>query len=260
MLVMVALLAAMSSASCLEDLPEPLVCPPPARNAATDCLPAASNPVGMNGCFIEQDLACLRGGTPPASCDCASNECPQEGDTCFPPGECPEAVRVAAGDEASCDRLTGSDIGRGLPGDTQCLCGCTRCATVCDGYGTIYATFGPEGVAKNFIVALTDMPDAGQLGIYYRLRGIANMVTYVIRGPIEMFDIVGTYGTFEVSGDFVEQILYDVPVTSTPPYTWTQAADKPTALVVAPLEIEQDTGFLAAITEIDCIIPFSVPL
>ena len=249
----------LGSGACLEDLPSPLTCPPAAVNEAQDCAPAVMAPSG--NCYGATEVACLRGGEVVPTCDCQSGECPAEEAACFPAGSCPQAVLDRAGEDTACVRLSGDDIGSGLENDFQCLCGCTSCASVCDGYGTIYATVGSSTTARGFLVNLgASIPDRGRLGVYMRVRGLPNFAANVLMGnPLDFNATGNVYVTSENTGDFVDVVYFDVPTVGTPPHEWTTSEAKPTAILFTPLPLgpEQPSFTMA---EIDCIIPFVAPL
>ncbi|MEQ9320883.1 MAG: hypothetical protein RIF41_17105 [Polyangiaceae bacterium] len=246
-------------AACLPELPEPLSCPPPAVNEATDCLEGLSMPQGQNLCYVEPNVACLRGGQPAETCACLSGECPIPDDTCYPDDECPDDVLVAD-DRATCLRLTGDDVGLGLA-DLQCLCGCPSCATICDGYGTIWGTYGTvEGQAPALVIGFGDrLPDRGCFGMYWRVRGVANFQVTLFKGPPGQEAATGAvYAVTEIGGDFIDRVLFDQSVVGNEPYCWQIPEDRPTGAVMQPYEISPD--FFVTMAEIDCVIPFVTPL
>ena len=251
--------AVVGQAACLPELPEPLTCPPPAQNEAADCLEGLTMPQGQNLCYAEPDVACLRGGQPAATCACLSGECPIPDDTCYPGEECPEDVLVAD-ERASCVRLTGDDVGVGLA-DLQCLCGCPSCATICDGYGTIWGSYGVvEDQAPGLVIGFGDrLPERGCFGMYWRVRGIANFQVTILKGaPTQYAPTGAAFAITEIGGDFVDRVLYDQSVVGNEPYCWESADDRPTAALMRPFEIS--SGFFVTMAEIDCVMPFFTPL
>jgi hypothetical protein len=171
--------SAIGIAACIEDLPPPAKCPPAEKRAMGDCLSAitAAGPL----CSSDATHECLQG--PRASCACATNECPEEKATCFV-DECPAAVRAIVPD-ARCLAPPSSDFFAAPTKDMPpCLCGCPACVRRCDGRGPSIAVKFPQGAgdpSAPIVVSLTSLPSAGKLGVYVRLRGIAELAVVVAR-------------------------------------------------------------------------------
>jgi len=243
---------------CLEDLPGPTECPPPAQFAGTDCLPALQNP--PTGCFDVEQMACLAG--PRSSCTCIADECPAQDDACYPDGDCPQAVSDLD-ESVECHRLEPERLGGGLPSETICLCGCAGCAAVCDGKGPVMGVVTDEEHIPALIVDLTGMmPDSGRLGVYLRVRGLASFVMITAIGDASDLNtlqlVPPVYSVVTPLGlDFTEGVLFDDEFLGVDAYRWDRPEDKPSLIALAPREV---SGTVVALAEFDCIVPFVVPL
>jgi hypothetical protein len=159
-------------------------------------------------------------------------------------------------------RLGQAELGRGLPSESQCLCGCAGCAAVCDGYGPIMGvTTAPDEVAAMLIDVGAHMPDAGMFGLYIRARGVANFNVVLFKGDttdLTMLDeqLIADpiYPVVSLGREFKEHVLYrDIGIK---PYAWATAADKPTLVAIIPVGAD---GNALALAELDCIVPFVTP-
>lgn len=241
---------------CLDDLPPPLACPPDAVTEGGSCVEGLQGAVP--GCLTLEQASCLTG--PRTSCTCIADECPRPDEICAPEGDCPTEVFEVA-PEARCVPLTPKDFGAGLPSEFQCLCGCAGCLAVCDGRGPVLGVLndGSDGYAPVAVDIAAQMPDAGSLGVYLRLRGIATALLGVLKGADPNYELVAYYLVSAPIGTEMEsQVHYNDPLLGTSEYTWSQAADKPTLLVILPGEGTPQTPALSLV-EIDCVVPFVVP-
>lgn len=235
---------------CLDDLPEPLACPPEPVYPGDGCVPALTEAAA--GCFSREQMACLSG--PRSSCTCISDECPAPEEVCYPDGDCPAPVRSAA-DGATCLRLAPADFGGGLPSESLCLCGCAGCMAECDGKGPVLGVLsdGVVPVAPVGIDIARHMPDAGSLGVFLRERGVAASLLVVMKGADPDYEVVTYYFISSPIGtDYTSQVFYDDPFLGTSKYTWTRREDRPTLLAIFPSE---GAGNLM---EVDCVVPFVV--
>jgi hypothetical protein len=253
--------AAAAGSSCFDELPEASLCPPPARVTPSGCF---SEMPSAFGCLGEEQRACLTVG----GCGCSNDSCQSGGDACFPDGDCPLAVREAAGDDASCITLDGTELVTAPQTDPPCSCGCTRCMARCDGVGTVFGLFTNPNDARDDIFAPLvriggQVPDRGRIGVYLRLRGVAFLSLSYLKGApgeatlVPADDEDGIYDGYSLSNPlddaFVEHTLFDQSFLGGRAYEWQRAEDKPTAVALfAP-------GANFVLVEIDCIVPFTVP-
>jgi len=248
--------------SCLDDLPEATSCPPKADRKATDCITGLD--IMGPGCFDHTQVQCLAGKR--SSCACQSDECPDDADACYPTGDCPPNVAERVGEDAECFRLSGSDIQGGVLTPAQCVCGCTSCAAACDGKGMVLGMFlspKPPGeeqeVGFPVVVDIRDMmPKSGRIGVYVRARGVSQMGLFVANADLGEADAIRASYQLESSintGEFSEQILFDIPIAELPAYEWKARADAPTHLWL----FHEPSDTEVTLMEIDCIVPFVVP-
>lgn len=236
---------------CLDDLPEPLACPPEPVYPGDNCVPALNG--AAPGCFTPAQMACLSG--PRESCTCIADECPAPEETCYPDGDCPAPVAGAADGPATCLRLEPKDFGGGLPSEVQCLCGCAGCMAVCDGKGPVLGAFndGSGSVVPIGIEIGAHMPNSGKLGVFMRERGLSASLLVVMKGQEPDYEVVTYYYISSPIGtDYTSQVFYDDPFLGTSKYTWSKEEDRPTLLAIFPSE---DAGNLM---EVDCVVPFVV--
>ena len=253
---------------CLDDLAPPTTCPGGPQHAASDCVGAigqvSASPVGR--CFGVEEMACLAGSR---ECTCLSDECPVPDHACYPPPDCPAAIRGAAGaSDAECMRLDPSEIGAGFPSELQCICGCSGCATVCDGSGPVLGVLddgdGPEGGRFEFVPPFFDvrqhMPEQGKLGVYLRLRGFANTNLLVLRGtPPDDLELLQRHVIVTpLTVDFVDQVVFDQDFIGVEAYSWDSPDRKPEYLMLYLYATNEEKA--VALYELDCLIPFVVPL
>lgn len=242
------------AAGCLDDLPEPLVCPPEPAYAGESCAPLLEE-VGL-GCLLPEQMACLTG--PRESCTCIADECPTPEQACYPEGDCPAEVKEAARGEAECLHLSPKEIGGGLPSEFQCLCGCAGCLAVCDGRGPVLgvANDGSFEVAPVVIDVAARMPEEGRLGVFMRARGLSGAALAVLKGNEPDYEIAMVYYISSPIGtEYTSQVFYDDPFLGTKEYEWTTAADRPTLIALFAGEGSPGAPQLT-LMEIDCVIPF----
>lgn len=259
--------AAVLLGGCLDELPEPAECPPPAQLAEGDC--SAIDPP-LTGCLPPAEHACLAG--PRSSCACGPDECPDDARGCFPNGDCPPEVVAVAGEGVRCLRLDDAHVGDLglLPPGHLCTCGCTRCLSVCDGKGpTVGATIVGDGVvdAEDVVFPLMRvddlLPAAGRLGLYLRTRGTAATILYAYRGDpganLEGLEQLGAGLLSAGAGaGFAGHVLWEELVDdlgAPVPLTWSRAEDKPSLMVILP----NVTVSGPLLVELDCVIPFVTP-
>lgn len=257
--------------SCLDDLPEPATCPPPSRIEVGDCVQTLSA-FDFDTCFVD-GLCCLDAaasscllGDRPEGCACAAGECPTSSDACYPDGDCPLAVTDAVGD-AVCVRMPdGSIQGGAVLSEAQCLCGCSSCASVCDGKGVAMGAYVPTFTAPDgtlvyqpipVVLDLTnELPASGRLGFYVRTRGIGELLVQVSGGPTgEDFVIYLIDHPLGGSSEFSETILFrGSPLIPAEPFSWSEPASAPNLAVLAFNASDE----APTLVEIDCIVPFVV--
>lgn len=258
---------------CLDDLPQPSQCPADAQHEVGDCSPAIVKVTeeGIARCLQPDETACLAGTE---ACSCLSGSCPVTEDACFPPPDCPPAVRERYPD-AECIRLEPLEIGLGTPSEVQCMCGCAGCAAVCDGRGPVFGVLDTGGdlafLPPTFEVR-RHLPDQGTFGIYLRVRGLASMGLALFSGQIdlsgEVFDVTplnfgpdwphGTpYVLSPLSTEFVEHVVVDQKLLEVPAYTWTSADRRPDYAMLLPGGSMTDPAL--SLYELDCAVPFVLP-
>ncbi|MEZ4439218.1 MAG: hypothetical protein R3B72_09020 [Polyangiaceae bacterium] len=241
--------------ACFGPLPEALTCPPAAKVKAGNCLPVLENP--PMGCFGSEALSCLGGGR---LCDAeAAVDCPAEEASCFPDGDCPDAVVEAVGDGATCARIPRSDFGfEDFPDQFACVCGAPGCGSICDGVGPIVGLSTNEGYG-GLVMTLGDLvPDSGRLGLYVRLRGLGSATVVVLTGPFDAPDPVGAAYPVALTSaeEFSEVIYYQEKSVGIEPYSWWGPQDKPYGVgIIAGSTME----LVTSLYEVDCVIPFVVP-
>ncbi len=249
---------ALSGAGCLEDLPEPLTCPPKEVVPTGDCLDALRT--HTPGCMPAEDLVCLTGER--SSCDCGAGECPAVENVCYPEGDCPPLV-TATQAGATCAPIPASDFYDGLSPTPRCLCGCAACASVCDGKGPVVGVFQDPSL-EIFAAPVADVsasaPDQGAIGLYVRWRGVPNAWVVVASAGdkqnelvAEQFYLLGE----ELGMGFQEQVLFDQPLLGELAYRWDKPEDKPVAVLFLPLG--QTDRPAPSLFEVDCVVPFYVP-
>jgi len=263
-----ATLVALECAACLDDLPPPKACPPPAVHEAGDCTPIFNatepNCLSDHANTAERE-SCLAG--PRSSCACGADECPATGSTCYPDGDCPPEVIDAAGPEARCVRFAPEDFGFGIVTDAgQCMCGCARCASVCDGQGPIIGVLA-DAMPLYAAPAMNlggHLPDRGSLGIYVRARGVTNLSLGVFTGdyvndPAHL-EPRSVYFMTTSLDDFTEQVFFGPDfIGNKIPYAWTDEAGKPTTLVLFNQQPAEGAEPILTFYELDCVVPFFVP-
>jgi hypothetical protein len=267
-------IAAVSSlvgvASCLQDLPGPIDCPPAGavEGRVEECVTALSawfqthDPDLENSCLDQPDyLGCYRGER---DCACGSGECPVAEDACYPPGDCPPAVRERF-PSAECMRLSPDDVGPELSEPEQCLCGCEECITVCDGKGPVWAqielaNLAGDGVVdpKGFLLLSISrlMPASGRLGVYMRARGrsyefseVQAGDSYLVSYPQEQLGI-GDPRLIESLPRDMNDRFEELVLPQRTEYAWTSNDDRPGSIVIGSAV----NAF--TVLEIDCVVPF----
>lgn len=263
-----AALIALESAACLDDLPSPSVCPTPSVHEAGDCTPIfnLTEPNCISDLANAVDrVECLAG--PRASCACGADECPATGSACYPEGDCPPEVIEAAGPDARCIRFAPEDFGFGIvPDATQCMCGCARCASVCDGQGPVIGVLADQNptYAAPAMNLGRHLPDEGRLGLYVRARGVSNLPIGVYSGDYvndpEHLESRSVYLMTTALDDFTEQVFFGPDfIGNKVPYAWSDATGKPTTLVLFNQQPEPGQDPILTFYELDCIVPFVVP-
>jgi len=257
------------AASCIADLDPPATCPAEPQHPGGSCVDAIQ-PTPPLGCLTydsekatPEKVACLTG--PREDCRCTSSECPPRDGACYPDGDCPEAVSARAAG-ASCKRLLPDDIGADLPAPSMCMCGCAGCAAVCDGVGPVVGVSTNE-MAQPYPIFFEfgkRMPKRGRLGLYLRVRGLANVRVVLFKGEsadLSKLDPIADpvyLVVNELSSEFSEQILYTDEFLGFHAYEWKTDADKPTVAAVYPSLNPKNPAL--ALFELDCLVPFVVPL
>ena len=256
-------LAALPVPGCLDDLPPTATCPGEAQRALGDCTPAIQTVLAenMTRCFRVDEMECITG--PRTKCSCVSDECPAPEPECWPGRDCPTVVFDKTGPEARCYHFDPGDIGASLVEESQCLCGCAGCAAVCDGTGPGLGALTVEGQEQQFAPVVFDLgtrlPRQGKLGIYGRVRGLANFVIVAIRGDINVPDELEYLHSYAfltpLQNEFSEQAVVDQLLIG-PAYEWDGYDGRPNLLVLFPQL--SDKGGLS-LFELDCLVPFVMP-
>ncbi len=273
-------ITALVSSGCLDDLPEPLICPPEPVVASgmdgnTCALRLASDvaddvSIYYDCAFQPAYTGCYR---PNDTCDCNNGECPEPDALCFPGDDCPAFVEDNYGeDDAVCLRLDPEGLTSDFEGpDGQCLCGCRSCVVQCDGRGAMWALiqaydqnnirYGPNTGVIIWDIE-RDMPGEGRLGIYVRARGTSgflvggSMAVYAADTWAALLEAVAN-NTDPPQRDVVEGILRDwaddfseelYPKLPSQAYTWSTPERRPKTLVFSP-------GISGTLLEIDCVFP-----
>lgn len=256
--------AAVSAPACLDDLPPARVCPPPPVHEAGDLTPVFQ--VTAMDCMNDHPetipLEAILAG-PRESCACAESECPTAGADCYPDGDCPPEVIAAAGEGARCIRLAPEDFGFGNSEASQCMCGCARCASVCDGQGPVIGALSSASsmYAQPAISLAGHVPSSGKIGVYVRARGISNTAIAFVSGDYADQASLVTRSVFFMTtplDEFSEQVFYGADfLGNTSPYAWTDEAGRPDVLLL--LNSVPQSGSQLTFYELDCVIPFVVP-
>lgn len=271
---------ALISSGCLQDLPEPLSCPPePVVVSGIDNATCAQRLVTDAGndlsiyyecAFQPAYTGCYRPNDP---CDCNKGECPEPDAMCYPEEDCPVLVEQSYGEEdATCLRLHPDDLSNELEGPAgQCLCGCRSCAIQCDGRGAMWSLiqafdqdmnrYGPAGGIILWDIE-RDMPDQGRVGFYVRARGTSG---FLVGGSIGLYAADTWAAVLEAVAmgieappvDYGEQLLRDwnddfseelYPKLRSEAYSWEDAGRRPKMLIIYP-------GVSGTLLEIDCLFP-----
>ena len=258
-------LLAFLGGGCLEELPEPLTCPPEAVVRGGNCVSSLVDP--PVGCFGPADVTCLAGNVD--TCKCTSEACPTPEAACFPEDDCPEIVRDVAGNRAHCRPLEKASFGvKSFNDQAVCVCGCSDCAAVCDGRGPIAGVStivdpGPIAPAGLIVHVTEEMPSQGRLGIYARIRGYSAYTLLVGTGS----ETMPTWHVYYIDlvqsdGEFTDKVHFDEAFGDTGAYRWERAEDKPTLVAVLLTGTEPGPTGGTAVTglfEIDCVVPFTLP-
>ncbi len=249
-------------------------CPPGAQVPYTNCLaPQNPQPAG-DGCYgdVAGAFTCVAGEA--ASCECLPEDCDEE-HACFDE-VCPQDV-LDIDPRARCLPLPEDAIawyGQPLvdaelaPG--SCVCGCMRCATRCDGKGTIFGVYedwqapirrGHQGPSVDLRGLL---PETGTIGLYVRGRGWATGIATLVTSDLTL-QTLGHAGYFmPFLNDFTEIVAFSaaeeaVPLDGLPaPYSWASAEESPSHVIFL-LAVDGGTQTpTGGIVEIDCIVPFVI--
>ncbi|NUO54292.1 MAG: hypothetical protein HOV80_36065 [Polyangiaceae bacterium] len=303
-----ALLLVVLVAACLEALPPPIECEAPSKvidgecvscaeplvfvgESCVECPPAAqvpnkscletlnALPVMGDGCIgeTENGFSCLAGDPPDCACD--PEDCSEEL-TCYGDSSCPPEV-LEAEPNARCLSL-GEDQWSWFAypnpaadhDSTDCVCGCMRCATQCDGKGTIFGVYDDDAAPytrtlQGPAIDLRGMlPSSGKLGFYVRGRGWASIAALVTKDLT--LSTIDTAYFLPLLNDFSQPIAYSpddegarVECPQCPggeyprPYAWSSEAEAPTHMLFIMTTASDTGGFPSSgIVEIDCVIPF----
>lgn len=205
---------------------------------------------------------CLAGPRP--SCACADDECPTSASDCYPEGDCPREVIEAAGADAHCIRVAPEEFGLGQSDAQQCMCGCARCASVCDGQGPVIGVLSDSApmYAYPAIDLSRRLPGAGKVGLYVRARGVSNVGLVLATGDYDKPETLMSRTVYFMTtplDDFTEQVFYGADfIGNKEPYAWIDDAGKPTTLLLVNTT-PSGQGTALTFYELDCIIPFWVP-
>jgi hypothetical protein len=223
--------ALVSGAACLGTLPAPALCPAPAESPY--CSLTLVVPEG--GDRDDGGLACSCAEDPQRDCSCNVDHCAaRSSSACYPPPDCPPAVRQATPGALCLDskpQLT-SSIGPNI----DCSCGCATCAFACDGEGFVLG--GPQD-ADLYLELSGALPPSGSLSVLVRARGSGAFTISALSGSAVRPAPVTVTGT-----DFQDWTLNTG-------YTWTTAGSSPDQLDLTV------TGQPSI--EIDCIVPYVAP-
>ena len=153
-----------------------------------------------------------------------------------------------------------------VPGAT---CGCAEAVLACDGRGIAFGGLtNPDDTV--ILGALTiplppeRLPNAGQMGVYVRVRGFAAPLVVLIAHTPDRRPPRLTFFGFYALGDFEESVGFGarddgLPLTGveSKPFSWARPEDKPEAILIAPVELVGGEAF--HLSEVDCVIPFFIP-
>jgi len=118
---------------------------------------------------------------------------------------------------------------------------------------------GGQFVAPAIVVDVADrMPSSGRLGVYLRVRGYSFFTVGVALGDWEKLTWWpdGYSVLTPLSGDYVDHLLFSDPATE--PYQWDRYEDRPLLIALFP-QIDPEQGVIE-LFELDCVVPFVVPL
>ncbi len=248
-----------------------MICPPAALVPYSQCLPSAfvkGGHVPANGCLAADGqydrFSCLTGDRA-CSCDAGGEEEP--GPACFAQaGDCPEAVRRVS-PNAVCYPVAPTDVEPTDLGGVRegCACGCYEAIARCDGVGMAFGMFSdgtnPGPIAfEGARLRLGDrLPSSGTFGVYVRARGFASPVVVTPHPSAPVRSWM-----FFVTSDFVEQVAYGPDQDGVDPDFGPNEPYHYDGLG-RPTEVRIATqtakaeSDLLAIYEVDCVIPFVVP-
>jgi hypothetical protein len=243
--------------ACFEELPEPLTCPPEPRYSGSDCLPVLT--AALPGCMNADQVGCLVG--PRSTCSCLPDECPAPEARCFPGDDCPPLVREQGNEDADCLPLEPDNFAL-IEESAVCLCGCGGCAALCDGKGPVIAAVdNSDELFPTLVVDIRDeLPNAGELGLYVRARGLANMTVVLATIGADVVTVFGAplYPIYSpLSTSYSEHVLHRNELLSIEPYRWDRAEDKPMLVLLAINGTPENPA--TALAEVDCVVPFLVP-
>lgn len=237
-----------AAGACLDPLPPALSCPPAAKTPYcfvdggvpsspplldAGQMPGAGGPV-VPECFAE-DMCLLMTRS---ACMCGTpSECSSAAPTCYETG-CP----AAAPPGATCIALPAAGITYtsasgtpAVPSVALCSCGCASCASAVDGIGPI---LGPM-VGILVPLGAASLPEAGEVNVYARWRGSADVGVTLLGGGGEG---MGGVGAVVDSADFQEQVLTPMAGSPASPFTLSVGSRPMSVLVMngsgAALEID----------------------
>jgi hypothetical protein len=174
-----------------------------------------------------------------------------------------------AGASARCGQVLEEDVGDlGLIMPAHvCTCGCTRCLSVCDGKGpTFGSTLLGDGqqTVDDFIFPLIridrQVPDAGRLGVYIRVRGLTVTTMQIYGGDPDgrgedLSYLRAAIVPSSPGEGCVGHVLYVDLLemdNNTVPLEWSTRDGRPSILaLLPPLNTPGHT-----LIEVDCVIPF----
>lgn len=289
----------LAASACLEPLPEPTSCEEPARvidgacvpcdpprlfveDTCTlcpptpellfeRCVPRAFTDYGVppNGCLAADGVVerydCVTDHDPArCECDAAAIEASAQ-PSCYSDGTCPGAV-LALGSNAQCFPFEPEDVRWfGAISHEGCDCGCIENLARCDGKAFAFGGYSDASEPLPDFDAITidlgdKLPDSGTAGVYMLVRGFATPF-YLQYGKAAA--ALTAWG-FYVITDSVQQIGYGpdqdgFQVDLLDPYSWKDASGRPDTLYVIPPPAVEREG-VVTLLEIDCIVPFVIPI
>lgn len=291
--------ALLALGACLEPLPEPTSCEEPARVIEGECVPCEAPKQFVNDtctlcppapelpfercvprAFTDYGVppkGCLAGDGKferyncvtdhdPARCECDAAALEQSAQpSCYSDGTCPAAVG-ALGANAQCFPFEPADVHwYGATSHEGCDCGCIENLARCDGRAFAFGGYSdasePLPQFDYIRLDLGDrLPDSGTVGAYMLVRGFATPLYLLFTKG----DVTLTTWGFYVTTDSVQQIGYGpdqdgFQIDLLDPYSWADASGRPDTLFLAPPPAVELDG-IVTLVEIDCIVPFVIPI